>query len=106
MPSTTGAAGGFREVRVFNHETASCRRIDEVDFRTVKMRIEFSLRCEHYAGEVVLRIDRSIERSIKVEGVMHSAASAAKDTDSQKRVVLKALCFLDPFYFVSRYWSY
>ena len=104
--STHSTAGRFREIRVFNHESASCWRIDEVDFCPVKVRIKFSLRCEHYVIESIFRIDGGIERRVEVEGVLHSAASAAEDTDPQKRIIPQILRLFDPFDFIYRYRSY
>ena len=81
MLSTTGAASGFWKIWIFNRKAASCWRIDKVDFCTAEVRIEFPLRGEHDIVEVIFRIDGGIEHSIEVEGVMHSTASAAEDTD-------------------------
>ena len=102
MSSTTDAASGFRKVRVFNHKPASCWRLDKIDFRAVKMRIEFPLRSEHDTVEIIFRIDCGIKHRIEAKGIIHSTASATKDTDPQKCIAVKALHFLDPSYFVYR----
>ena len=101
MP-TVGTTGKFWEIRIFNHKAASRRRINKVDFRAVKMRIKFLLRRQYDAIEIIFRIDGGIEFSIKVEGVLHSAAPSAENTDPQKRIAPKTLRCLDPLDFVDR----
>ena len=93
--TATGTAGGLRKVRIFDDKAASRRRIDEVDFGAVKVRVELSLCCEHYGVEVIFCIDGNIEYGIEVESVLHSATSAAENTDAQKSIAIKVLCFLD-----------
>ena len=101
-----GTTGRLWEIRIFNHKAASSRRIDKVDFRAVKMRIEFLLRCQHDIAEVIFRIDSSIEYGIEIQGVLHSTTSATENTDPQERIASKALRHLNLPYLVYCCWSY
>jgi len=104
--SAKGATSGFGKVWIFNRKAASRRRIDEVNFRTLEVRIKFPLRSEHHVVEMIFCIDGGIESSIEIEGVLHPTTSTAQNTDPQKRIGFKVLCLLDAFYFVDCRRSY
>ena len=91
MSAATGAAGGFGEVGVFNGKPFGIRGLDVIDFRSAKIEIEFFGRNEFHIAEIILHIKFRIKLRIKAERILHSAASAAENSNAKHRRRLQIL---------------